>query len=214
MAPPNPILIFTAAAFLFSFTVAAHARIHLNRHATQDLIDVSGASILIPNERTDPDPAVVGVQPKLPKESMEQGVKGLDSEAQSVPLTIVGFRPINRRFPRRPSIQLPRGHRCRHFRRFNGREIPYGNDMILSTTARHDDGVDQVHQIQPRWARFQHDTPKFAYISRMNRMRWPREHRRHHVDGEEEELELKKMHKHKDGFFLRKLRKFFNHFLI
>ncbi|XP_020222617.1 uncharacterized protein LOC109805077 [Cajanus cajan] len=50
-----------------------------------------------------------------------------------LPLTLLRFRPINRRFH-----PLPLGSRCRHAHR---RQIAYGNDMI------------QLSQIRPRWAR-------------------------------------------------------------
>ncbi|XP_021292483.1 uncharacterized protein LOC110422790 [Herrania umbratica] len=62
------------------------------------------------------------------------------SDVDSVPLTEISFRPVNRHFPRRPMIPFRHKHNCRFHRRFRPlnrglqqkRYISYGDDMILS----------------------------------------------------------------------------------
>ncbi|KAI4315520.1 hypothetical protein L6164_028318 [Bauhinia variegata] len=84
-----------------------------------------------------PEPQAVQSQPETSTESQSEVSP---SDPDSVPFTIISFRPINRHIPRRP-LPLPyrHGHRCRHnhgFRpwdpMFPRRHIPYGYDMILN----------------------------------------------------------------------------------
>lgn len=79
--------------------------------------------------------------------------------ASSVPLTKIRFRPINRRF------RVRSGHPCRHHFKFypkmrvNG-EVPYGNDMVVSTGEKIDfqEPVVRVdgRRIPGRWVRMHH----------------------------------------------------------
>ncbi|KAE9584892.1 hypothetical protein Lalb_Chr25g0283221 [Lupinus albus] len=81
----------------------------------------------------------------------------LHTEDPVVPLTFVTFRPINRHVHRNPlplSFSLRGGkRRCRHVHR---REIPYGNDAIVSSDAAVDPSNRGVVRQNPtRWVRFQ-----------------------------------------------------------
>lgn len=154
-------------------------------------------AILLPSEK----PTVVEFEPetetKLPEIDTAEETK--ETEIDSAPLKFVSFRPINRHFPRRPFPPFRHGSRCRHHHkikpwapRFNGREIPYGNDMILSG------GEDVV------WTEFHHGGPKFSFMNDVDRREeMKRPHHRHHhhhdrlVAGEVEEKEEREQeHEH------------------
>ncbi|KAK7840350.1 hypothetical protein CFP56_016743 [Quercus suber] len=104
------------------------------------------------------------------------------------------------------------------------REVPYGNDMILSS-GNEDSSSDRgmVRQAPAKWRRFGHGGPRFHIDDDVDtKMKMKRHHR--HVEGQEwdreehEEREHKHRHehehehehKHEDGF-MRKIRKFLNH---
>ncbi|KAF3969375.1 hypothetical protein ACB098_01G142400 [Castanea mollissima] len=108
------------------------------------------------------------------------------------------------------------------------REVPYGNDMILSS-ANEDSSSDRgmVRQAPAKWKRFGHGGPRFHIdddVDTKMKMKMKRHHR--HVEGqvwdreEHEEREHKHRHEHEhghghehkhEGGFMRKIRKFLNH---
>ena len=111
---------------------------------------------------------------KLPEPEVFEPAEESESNVESVPLTVVTFRPINRHFQRmhdrRPfPFRMP--HRCRHhFKpigpRFLHREIPFGNDMIM---ARDDDAPTNIGPVfrggrlrhhPARWVKLHHRGPK------------------------------------------------------
>lgn len=112
----------------------------------------------------------------------------------------------------------------------NDREVPYGNDMILSS-GNEDSSSDRgmVRQAPAKWKRFGHGGPRFHIDDDVDtKMKMKRHHR--HVEGqawdreEHEEREHKHRHEHEhehehehghehkhEGGFMRKIRKFLNH---
>lgn len=149
----------------------------------------------------------------------------LDAVPLNRPLTMVRFRPINRHFPaKRPfpfRIYL-RG--CHHGikpminPRIHGREVSFGNDMILASESKPFDPEmfrGSVRQIPARWVKFGHrhrhheGIPLLAFEKHhgkfaKQRVQWPVRH--------EEEEEEKGREEREEGGFMKRIRKFLNHF--
>uniref|UniRef100_A0A2P2JQ35 Uncharacterized protein n=1 Tax=Rhizophora mucronata TaxID=61149 RepID=A0A2P2JQ35_RHIMU len=236
----------TALFFFFALTHASQLDLPENVTVTPhenlpEPISKDKNSILLPSERSDFESVTVAevesvpvaevesvpvaeVEPEkkpvnLPK-TVETTEVRLESETQTVPLTFVSFRPINRHFPRRSFIPFfGRGHRCRHHhhhRRFPKPlgprfEIPYGDDMILSGEGdRSFDPMSRggARQIPGRWASFRHDGPRFwdmPDVAEREEMKWKRPYPHEHHWFDEER-------KQEEGGLLEKIRKFLDHF--
>ncbi|KAJ4711907.1 sarcoplasmic reticulum histidine-rich calcium-binding protein-like [Melia azedarach] len=85
----------------------------------------TATGILLPSEKQDAKPKT---------ETKPENTETIDF----VPLTVINFRPINRHFPRHPSLTLRHRRPCRHHRmgrpaRIHQREVSYGNDMLMSS---------------------------------------------------------------------------------
>uniref|UniRef100_A0A2P2JQ28 Uncharacterized protein LOC103404356 n=1 Tax=Rhizophora mucronata TaxID=61149 RepID=A0A2P2JQ28_RHIMU len=223
----------------------------ITAHATVDMPEPNSKTkngILLPSEKPEfGSEKVVEVEPeakpsKLPETVTwpERRAEPLERETQSSPLTFINFRPINRHFPRRPFIPFFRhGHRCRHHHhhlhrfakswgpRLNGREIPYGDDMIVpgkdNVLDFHPSSRGVARQIPRRWTSFRHDWPRFPYMHDLAereeemRMKRPHHHYHHrfHPHEEREEAEGKeeiRKQEHEEGGLLKKIRKFLDHF--
>ncbi|XP_028774841.1 histidine-rich glycoprotein-like [Neltuma alba] len=131
-------------------------------------------AISLPSERSESESAtVIRSQPEISNSKISEAESEVEtfkltesSEASdSVPITTITFRPLNRHMPWRPMpFPFHHGHRCRHnhkFKPWNPRiphhQIPYGNDMILSNGEEKDSDVlpdDRVPKIPTRWTRF------------------------------------------------------------
>ncbi|KAF3448691.1 hypothetical protein FNV43_RR09404 [Rhamnella rubrinervis] len=192
------------------------------------------ATLRLPSERDESEPVTKvewvreSTESKRP-ETTESFDKPDESEpSDSVPLTVISFRPINRHFPRRPfPLTFRRGHPCRHSHpqfkpwdpRPQRREVSYGNDMIVSDELRFkpvSHNEDQP-QIPARWSTFRQVGPRFPF-RHDDEMERPHHHhhhrfRHHHVEGgENEEREVEHEHNNGEGGFMMRVRKFLNHF--
>lgn len=150
---------------------------------------------------------------RLPSESNHQETDAVEAETKSVvaevmPLNLVRFRPINRRFGIRSALPSRRchhrfrnGHQPKMLMR-SGVQIPYGNDMILlgdATLHSH------VRQVPPEWMPFLHRHGHF----------------RHRSDGEQKlsKYESKRYHRfdrekvEKNYGFGKRIRKFLKQYL-
>lgn len=205
-------------------------------------------AILLPSEKRDSEPAKdfewipEAAATKLPDSDGPTILANEESteftHSESVPLTVISFRPVNRHFPRRPfPLSFRHGHRCRHGRRhvgpwsprFHGGErdrdaVPYGNDMILGDDLAFDPVFRGLpRQIPPRWGSFRHGGPRFPF-RHDDDMELERPHHHHHHrhdrehDREEfEGMEKPREHRHEherehEGGLMRKFRKFLNRF--
>lgn len=198
--------------FIFFFIAVIYARSPLDLPESNN-----NPSILLPTEKpeSDPKPKTIESGEELP--SSETYI--VDRVTLTRPASFVSFRPINRHFnvQRQFGLRLPL-RRCRHHkkameRRFHGREVSYGNDMILSGDGS---GSDQafrgvVRQIPAKWVRFHHHhrhhdhdgLPEFPSEQQMFGKEQYKRHF-HHYHHEEEKRE--------EGGFMKKIRKFLNHF--
>lgn len=214
-------LVLTIAAFFFLFAFS-HARTRsdlpakeTNGHdqsATKLPVTESNPAVtlLLPSEKPDSEPATFFQWEHDAADSSKltdtDGPTILANEestefkhSETVPLTVISFRPINRHFPRRPfPLSFRHGHRCRHGHRqfgpwtprFHGGErerdqdvVSYGDDMILSSG---DDTrfVPAFHggprQIPARWENFRHGGgPGFPH-RHDDDMEFERPHHHHH----------------------------------
>ncbi len=191
-------------------------------------IDTSTRTIVLPSEKPETES-----EPETAAATKIEEIEPLKAEPEIEtqefqPLTVVNFRPLNRQFPRRPSLTLRHRRPCRqhHFgkpwepTRFHQRQIPYGNDMLMSSSSSGEE--KEVREIPARWVKFHHrDTsgPKFPFDDEgvaedfkglRHFHRHHRHHHHHHMEGEEKE-EREEGHEHEPGFFV-KIRKFLNHF--
>lgn len=115
--------------------------------------------ILLPNEKPDSEPAKT-VDSKHDVDDASEA----DPDLDSVPLTMISFRPVKGHFPRHPLIPFRNGHDCRYHRRFrplNSRfqrepYVSHGNGMALSDERSRSDpeSIRLGHQIRGRWTRF------------------------------------------------------------
>ncbi|KAI9108354.1 hypothetical protein K1719_020545 [Acacia pycnantha] len=162
-------------------------------------------AIFLPSERLESESVPVAEsQPeisdsKISKPDSEvETLKPMESSevSDSLPITTISFRPINRHMPWRP-MRFPArsGHRCRHnhkFKPWNPRlprhQIPYGNDMILSNGQENNFDVlpdDRVPKIPMRWTRFgrfESDEPGMERIKEVMMRRYRYHHERDHDD--------------------------------
>lgn len=167
-----------------------------------------------------------GVQATEDLPVSEKETLTLDAVLLNRPLTMVRFRPINRHFPaKRPfpfRIYL-RG--CHHGikpmikPRIHGREVSFGNDMILASESKPfypEMFRGSVRQIPARWVKFGHrhhhheGIPLLAFEKHHDkfakqRVQWPVRH-------EEVEEEEKGREEREEGGFMKRIRKFLNHF--
>ncbi|KAL6177393.1 hypothetical protein ACLB2K_048919 [Fragaria x ananassa] len=254
-------LISTAAA-LFLLFAFSHARMPSDLPnaldaITDNKIPVTDAEIKattttdntlrLPSERpgsetvleSEPETVSVAEEQKLPEAaefativSNEENTDA--SKSETLPLTVISFRPVGRHFPRRPfPLGFRHGHRQAKWtprvRDLQKDATPYGDDMILAS------GEPELRfdrpfrggarpQIPARWTDFRHVGPRFPHKhgDEMDSERPHVHHRRHrHHDhdgemeneGEEHHKEHKHEHKHEHyhGLF-RSFRKFLNGF--
>ncbi|KAK4262878.1 hypothetical protein QN277_028377 [Acacia crassicarpa] len=177
-------------------------------------------AIFLPSERLESESApVIESQPEISDSKISKPVSEVEtskltesSEASdSIPITTITFRPINRhmpwrqmRFPARP------GHRCRHnhkFKPWNPRlprhQIPYGNDMILSNGQENNFDVlpdDRVPKIPMRWTTFGRFESQFTDEPGMERIKevMTRRYRYHHERDHDDEHDHHRERDHDD----------------
>ncbi|OMP02974.1 hypothetical protein COLO4_10683 [Corchorus olitorius] len=158
-------VIFTVISLLFTISHARFIQVH-DVTADETVNDLpesdpeKATAILLPSERP-------GFEPAKVVDFKHDDASETDSDVDSMPLTTVSFRPINRHFHRRPMFPFRHKHNCRLHKRFRSlnprfqqkRYISYGDDMILSDENSHVDPESRgfVRQIQARWARFPED---------------------------------------------------------
>lgn len=189
---------------------------------------LTATAILLPSERS-------GFEPSKIVDFKHDDASETDTVVESVPLTKISFRPVNRHFPRRPLLPFRHKHNCRYHKRFRPwnpqfqqkHYISYGDDMILSDDkTRFDPKADvPVRQIQARWARFpddgaeskepvdfmkphHHDHEHEHDHDEDHHHHFHHHHRRHHHE-EEEERDEEEAH---EGGLMKRLSKFFIHF--
>ncbi|KAG6684833.1 hypothetical protein I3843_12G083700 [Carya illinoinensis] len=185
-------------------------------------------TVLLPSEKHGSElPTMVEFKPKKTDPKLP-GSDAKESETDSVHLTMVSFRPINRHFPRHSfPVTFHRGH---HFRRhhhhhhhhihelkprFHGRDVPYGDDMILSdekySSSNRPLPRGGVRQIPVRWAKFGHEGPRFhhGHDDVEGREHMKKKKKRHHRSVEREEMEGQHDH---EGGFMNKFRQFLMQF--
>lgn len=222
----RPAFTFAVLFFLFAFSGA-----HLQVYSTENDVTDHDSSKSMPV--TDSNPAIL-----LPSEKPESADESASAEIEAAnvdnlvhvtltePGTFVSFRPINRHFRvnRQFPLRYTRRRPCRHFVKPvnpRSREISYGNDMILSNNNNDRDLDPEVlfrDQVIPSMA-----------------LRFPRENHHHHHRGdhrnefmpkyvfareklkrpfrrEEEEREKKEQEERENGGFVKRFRKFLNHF--
>lgn len=198
-------------------------------------------TILLPSEKPESEPATVvewEADSTADPKSFEYNVNTADAKVDlsesnpetiaaaglTQPLRVVSFRPVNRQFHHmhvKGAFPFRFPHRCRHhFKhpgpRFNGREVSYGNDMILSGEELSVDPMFRGgRQIPARWVRFHHNgKPRFP----LRHQEWneeedvmkPHHHHRHHHHMEEGEG--REHEEREEGGFMKSFRKFLNHF--
>ncbi|XP_057969269.1 uncharacterized protein LOC131158425 [Malania oleifera] len=227
-----------AVAVIFFFFAVSHARTPFDflendavGRQTQNAFPDPDAkpTILLPSENPD---AVTAddAKPLQSAEDLPESETDLTDTVTSVPLTLINFRPINRRpmrpMPFRPFHPLRIGHRCRHHH-FNPhmtrfpvfREVPYGDDMLTSgeefepVEYRGDNG----QRIPARRVRFPHSRPAFPH---------PHHHHHHHHHDEDGAFGWGKFRRgpfrvveredrgreEEEGGFLNRIREIFNRF--
>ncbi|XVE58050.1 hypothetical protein DITRI_Ditri04bG0139200 [Diplodiscus trichospermus] len=232
--------LFTVIFLLFTFSHARFFTVEPEHGANSDetIPDLpesnpeTTSAILLPSERA-------GFEPAKIVDFKHDDASETESSVESVPLTTISFRPVNRHFPRRPLIPFRHKHNCRFHKRFRPmnpgfqqkRYISYGNDMILSDLTTRFDPVssDGVRQIEARWARFPDDGAESKeHVEFMkphqhdhdhdedHHHHHHRQHRRHHY-GQEDERDEEEEHGHEhedkeEGGFMGKFSKYFFHF--
>lgn len=124
--------------------------------------------------------------------------------AHPVPLTLVRFRPINRRFRLRYSVPF---RLCHHLKTGSQRQIPFGNDMIVPSKRNIDFdklgyrvGVRQIPSDRFSFRHLQHNDKtiwKFLYDrERFGEMKWKDQlPHHHHVENEDNDHEQRKISK-------------------
>ncbi|KAE8055994.1 hypothetical protein FH972_012797 [Carpinus fangiana] len=222
----------------FFLLALCHARIPLDPSENDVVLpDPAPITDLPSNEQPESEPTALF-------EWKPERTESTESDAKSEPLTMISFRPVNnhlRPFP----LTSRRGHRCRHHRRenhiykfkplgsrFPDREVPYGNDMIMS----HEEDSGSVPEVRggarEMWARFGHFRPRFHREDddgERNEHMKMRHHHHPHVEREEREREDEHEHHHghehhhhhhhdhehhheQEGGFMRSVSKFFDLF--
>ncbi|KAF7828153.1 histidine-rich glycoprotein-like [Senna tora] len=165
---------------------------------------------------------------KTSKPDTEVELEPLESTESAEPITVISFRPVNRHIPRRPlPLSFRLGHRCRHGHEFKPwnprlprRQIPYGNDMILSNGEDRSFDLNMpdggVRQIPVRWTRFRRVDPRFSDETRMERsdvMRRPHFHHHHDHDHDHDHHHFHEHERdHDDDGVMKRIRKFLQHF--
>ncbi|TMW97585.1 hypothetical protein EJD97_005285 [Solanum chilense] len=117
--------LFFAVLFLFfnlslartPFTQPENYVTHLKLPSENDLVIPE-----LPHTLPESDDSVPAVN--IPSKSDHENTRSV----HSVPVTLVRFRPINRRFSLRSRLPF---RLCHHLKPGSQRQIPYGNDMIL-----------------------------------------------------------------------------------
>ncbi|KAM3001612.1 hypothetical protein FF2_037888 [Malus domestica] len=256
-------LLLTVAALFFLFALS-HARTSSDLPANEiSGRDPAGAkfpesrpkprqpttTILLPSEKPVDDPATLPewreiTTSKLPESDGATILANEEStefqHSETVPLTVISFRPVNRHFRRRPfPLSFRHGHRCRHAHRpmsprFHGGEgdaVSYGNDMLVASSD--DMGFNPAfrggaRQIPARWVNIRHGGPRFPFrheedmeLERPHHHHHRRHHHEHDHDHDRREefegtekqpREHKHDHEHHGGGLMRRVRKFLNHF--
>ncbi|XP_061368311.1 uncharacterized protein LOC133311300 [Gastrolobium bilobum] len=198
----SSVTVFLSLLFLFTFSYARDIQ-HTLAESKSETESESGSAADI-----HPEPETTRWNSK-PQQHDTVSVN-LDS-LDSVPLTFLSFRPINRHgHPRRP-LPLSIRHafrRCRHGH--HRREIPYGNDAIVLSNAAngdHRDGFNpanlngDVGRITTRWMGFPHAEKRF--LKKMDLHNHHHHIHSHHHHRDEE---------HREGWFTKTIHKFMDLF--
>ncbi|KAH7550148.1 hypothetical protein ACOSP7_024673 [Xanthoceras sorbifolium] len=191
-------LAVTVTVFLFVIALS-HARIPVdltendvtNHDLPTDLTESDLKSttnmIFLPSDKTESEPQDMLVKHAI-NEAEPQKTESDSSESKTTttfePLAVINFRPINRQFPRRPSLLFRHRRPCHHhaMRRpwgpgrqerswFENREVPYGKDMLMASDNKAErlrwyrgDGKMKARQIPARWGNFHDgDVPRFPF---------------------------------------------------
>lgn len=167
---------------------------------------------------------------RLPSEPVKTGTVSNAAVANSVPLTKVTFRPVNRRF------RVGSKHPCRHqFKIYPTlreiEEFPFGDDMIVPSGENSDFEDPVLHgegrRFRRRWVRLHHhhdedsDSDDDEDEERIKKIFKRYDYDR--FDREKKLKVLKKMRKHfrhqneekereKKGGFMKRVRKFLDHY--
>ncbi|XP_055819590.1 uncharacterized protein LOC129888663 [Solanum dulcamara] len=154
----------------------------------------------LPHTLPESDDSAVNVN--IPSKSDHEDTRSV----HSVPLTLVRFRPINRRFRFRSSLPF---RLCHHLKPGSQRQIPFGNDMILPSKRNIDFdkfvyriGVRQIpsdrfsfrrHQYNDKkiW-KFLYDREKFGGMKLKDQLP---HHHHHHDDNEDNDHEQRMISK-------------------
>ncbi|GAV65784.1 hypothetical protein CFOL_v3_09298 [Cephalotus follicularis] len=197
-------------------------------------------TILLPTEKPE---SVVEFEPEVTESKLpEPEIPEESTETETVPLTVISFRPQNRQFPRHPFLPFRNRHGCRQNRQFkiggarvhHDGEISYGNDMLQSYSE--DSSSDPEfrggeRKIPARWVRFHHGGARFPFkhdvemrdeIERPHRHHHDHDDERHHHDRDEDhhhrhhhDHDDEREHEHherREGGFMWGIRKFLNQF--
>ncbi|OMO79724.1 hypothetical protein CCACVL1_13464 [Corchorus capsularis] len=108
-------VIFTVISLLFTISHARFIQVHdvTPDETVNDLPEFDpekATAILLPSERP-------GFEPAKLIDFKHDDASETESDVDSLPLTMVSFRPINRHFPRRPIIPFRHKHNCRLHKR-------------------------------------------------------------------------------------------------
>ncbi|KAF8033322.1 hypothetical protein BT93_D2048 [Corymbia citriodora subsp. variegata] len=222
--PLSLLLLFFLIAFSHSLTPSALPNDDVAGRDLPGFEAKSTPTILLPSEKVQPeaaaavqiDPVAAADGSDTPKKASHGSVL-VDRPASepekiaSVPLRTITFRPydhgglhdrtvpLSLRFPFRHG-----GRGCRHGRRqfrprSEGREISFGNDMILSGEKPGHDLESRAieRQMAGRWIRIHHRKPRFGFAD----VAWKEDEDmmkrpdRHHEEREEEEEEREHHHR-------------------
>ncbi|KAK7386995.1 hypothetical protein VNO78_27426 [Psophocarpus tetragonolobus] len=149
----------------------------------------------LPNPFSEPKP---DSEPQLHPKPRHDTVSFTIHTIDPVPLTLLRFRPIHRRF--QPGRPLPLSLRAAHRRHGHRLEIPYGNDAILS---------DDAAATRRIWTTFQPaaDARLPATVYRLDS-----DHKHHHHGEEHHHHQHQHQHHRMESWFAKKFRKFLNLF--
>lgn len=189
-----------AVLFLFFTLSLARDVTHLKLPSENDVIRPE-----LPNTLPESEDSVTTVS--LPSKSDDEETRSV----HPVPLTLVRFRPINRRFPLRSNLPFRLcHHHFHHLKPGSRRQIPFGNDMILSSKRNIDFdkfvyrvGVRQIpsdrfnfhhdHYDDKQIWKFLYDRERFGEMKLEDQS--PHHHHHHHHDAnhEDDDHEQKKI---------------------
>jgi len=201
---------------IFFFIAVSYARTPLDLPES----DIN-PSIHLPTEKPDSNPitaaksAITDPKPTESNSIESSETYVVDRVTLTRPGSFVSFRPINRHFnvQRQFGLRLPL-RRCRHHKkatnlRYRGREVPYGNDMILAGDGSESDlafrGAER--EIPARWIKFHHH---HRHHDHDGLPEFPFEH--HRFGKEKYKGQFEKVVGREENGFMKKIRKFLKHF--